>query len=48
MWFFFSGVLMGIANVVPGVSGGTIAVLMGIYEKLIESVNSFFMEIRNL
>jgi len=33
---------MGIANVVPGVSGGTIAVLMGIYEKLIESVNSFF------
>jgi putative membrane protein len=42
VWFFFSGVLMGIANVVPGVSGGTIAVLMGIYEKLIESVNSFF------
>ncbi|PLV58753.1 DUF368 domain-containing protein [Thermotoga sp. KOL6] len=40
MWYLLSGILMGIANVVPGVSGGTIAVLMGIYDKLIEAVDS--------
>ena len=40
VWYFFSGVLMGIANIIPGVSGGTIAILMGIYDRLIEAVNS--------
>ncbi|ACM22699.1 DUF368 domain-containing protein [Thermotoga neapolitana] len=42
MWYFFSGVLMGAANIIPGVSGGTIAVLMGIYDRLIEAINSLF------
>lgn len=32
------GFLMGAADVVPGVSGGTIALIVGIYEKLIEQV----------
>jgi len=32
---------MGTANVIPGVSGGTIALITGIYEKLIDSVKSF-------
>lgn len=32
---------MGAANVIPGVSGGTIALITGIYEELIESVKSF-------
>ena len=27
------GFFMGIANVIPGVSGGTIALILGIYEK---------------
>ena len=31
---------MGAANVVPGVSGGTIALLTGIYQELIESIKS--------
>ena len=31
---------MGAANVVPGVSGGTIALLTGIYTELIEAINS--------
>ncbi|MBR5227842.1 MAG: DUF368 domain-containing protein [Clostridia bacterium] len=35
------GVIIGIANVVPGVSGGTIAVSMGIYEDIIYALNSF-------
>ena len=32
---------MGIANVIPGVSGGTIALITRIYEKLINSLKSF-------
>jgi len=34
------GFLMGAANVVPGVSGGTMALLTGIYEKVINALNS--------
>lgn len=36
----FKGVCMGAADVVPGVSGGTIAFLMGIYKELIDSIKS--------
>ena len=31
------GMLIGIANIIPGVSGGTMAVSLGIYDKLIGS-----------
>ena len=31
---------MGAADVVPGVSGGTIAFISGIYEELLETINS--------
>src|SRR5680860_1504050 len=34
------GVIMGLAEVVPGVSGGTIAFVAGIYERLIRSIKS--------
>ena len=34
------GLLMGAANVIPGVSGGTIAFLTGIYTELLESIKS--------
>ncbi|MEC8517894.1 MAG: DUF368 domain-containing protein [Verrucomicrobiota bacterium] len=33
------GAIMGAANVIPGVSGGTMALVMGIYERLINSIN---------
>lgn len=33
------GIAMGAADIVPGVSGGTIAFITGIYEELIESIN---------
>lgn len=36
----FKGVCMGAADVIPGVSGGTIAFLMGIYQELIDSIKS--------
>ncbi len=35
------GALMGAANVIPGVSGGTMALLTGIFEKLINAIKSF-------
>jgi putative membrane protein len=35
------GMAMGAANVIPGVSGGTIALITGIYEDLIDSIKSF-------
>jgi putative membrane protein len=35
---FARGFLMGAADVVPGVSGGTIALVLGIYQKLIDSI----------
>ena len=36
------GAAIGIANVIPGVSGGTLAVSMGIYDKIISSVTGLF------
>lgn len=36
----FKGVCMGAADVIPGVSGGTIAFLMGIYGELLDSIKS--------
>ncbi len=35
------GVLIGIANIIPGVSGGTIAVSMGVYDKIILAITGF-------
>ena len=35
------GVCMGLADSVPGVSGGTVAFLLGIYEKFVTSVHDF-------
>ena len=39
---FFKGMIIGVANLVPGVSGGTMALVMGIYERLIETISEFF------
>ncbi len=35
------GFIMGIANIIPGVSGGTLALTLGIYEDLIHAVGHF-------
>jgi putative membrane protein len=35
---FLKGIVIGIANIIPGVSGGTMAVVMGIYDRLIEAI----------
>ncbi len=41
---FLKGFAMGVANVIPGVSGGTIALLTGIFERLINALKSFDVE----
>ena len=38
---FIKGILIGIANVIPGVSGGTFALVLGIYERLIKALKAF-------
>ena len=38
---FLKGLAMGAANVIPGVSGGTIAFVTGIYDELISSLKAF-------
>lgn len=38
---FFTGLLMGGADLIPGVSGGTIAFILGIYQHLLEAIKSF-------
>lgn len=40
------GAVIGVANIVPGVSGGTMAVSMGIYDKLIHCVTHIFKEFK--
>ncbi len=35
------GFILGIANIIPGVSGGTLAITLGIYEKLLSIINHF-------
>ena len=37
---FAQGLLMGGADVIPGVSGGTVALIIGIYERLIDSIRA--------
>ena len=41
------GVIIGIANVIPGVSGGTMAVSMGIYDKIIFAVTNLKKDFKN-
>lgn len=43
---FFVGILMGVANVIPGVSGGTIAVSFNIYDRLIGVISQFRTKIK--
>lgn len=41
---YVKGVCMGAADVVPGVSGGTVAFITGIYDELLHSINSIDAE----
>ncbi len=41
---FLRGLIMGAADIVPGVSGGTVAFITGIYSRLLGSIRSFDLE----
>lgn len=40
----FKGVVIGVANILPGISGGMLAITMGVYDKIIHAVNRLFKE----
>jgi len=39
--YFFCGLAVGAADVVPGISGGTVAFILGIYHKLLDGIQAF-------
>lgn len=43
---FVKGIIMGLANVIPGVSGGTLALIMGVYEKMINAITTLFKKFK--
>lgn len=43
--FGIKGFFIGIANIIPGVSGGTLAITLGIYEELISAISHFFSKL---
>jgi putative membrane protein len=45
---FARGLCMGAADVVPGVSGGTMALILGIYQRLLEAIRAFDMRLLRL
>ena len=48
VYLFFTGVCMGAADIVPGVSGGTMAFIMGIYEELLDAIKSVNVKLAKL
>jgi len=46
--YFIKGVAVGVANIIPGVSGGTIALITGIFERLINAIKSFDLKAARL
>ncbi|PJF37989.1 MAG: hypothetical protein CUN55_19285, partial [Phototrophicales bacterium] len=44
LWVLVKGMLMGAADIVPGVSGGTMALITGIYERLLFALKSLIPE----
>ena len=41
LFTYLKGILMGICDLIPGISGGTIAFITGIYERLMSAVKNF-------
>jgi putative membrane protein len=45
---FVTGMLMGAADLVPGISGGTVALLSGVYSRLLTAIGHFDMHLLKL
>lgn len=46
IFLVLKGFVMGMANLIPGVSGGTLAITLGIYEKFINALSHFFKNLK--
>ncbi len=46
LYLFFVGILIGTAMVIPGLSGGVLAVILGVYDKMIYSLNNLFKDFK--
>ena len=44
--YFVKGVLIGIGGVAPGVSGGAIAVIFGLYERITDAIADVFKDFK--
>lgn len=44
--YIIFGIIMGVANVIPGVSGGTMAIILNFYDRLMESITLNFKVIK--
>lgn len=42
VFLFLKGMILGVANIIPGVSGGTLAITLGLYEHIIDCITHFF------
>ena len=41
---FFKGMAMGMADIVPGVSGGTVALILGFYQRLVQGISNIKLD----
>lgn len=46
LYLFLVGILIGTAMIIPGVSGGVLAVIFGVYNKMIESLSNMFKDFK--
>lgn len=44
---FIKGIFIGAGAILPGISSGVICIVLGIYEKLLDSILHFFKDIKN-
>lgn len=42
------GLIIGVGKIIPGVSGSVLAITLGVYEKIIYSINNIFKDYKNL
>ena len=40
------GMIIGVANIIPGVSGGTLMIILGLYEEVINTISHFFRDFK--
>ena len=43
---FFKGIFIGVGAIIPGLSGGTAAIIAGLFESILEATANFFIHIK--